>query len=248
VRCLEDNLPVLEIGAGLGMVTSALNQKGLKITAVEYDKRLYEWLCSAFKGEENVKILFSDILKFDIHKFAEEKGGKINIIGNIPYSISSPLVVHILENSSMIKTTVFTVQKEVANRLVSKPGSKSYGRLSVFLQYKANAECVMDIPPQCFYPEPGVTSTVLRIDFPENQKFDVHNESIFLKVVKHSFSQRRKILLNTLKGHFKDIKNILEDCNIDPKIRAEKLSIEDFVRIANKIVVKGEYAEIRCKH
>ncbi|MBA2123603.1 ribosomal RNA small subunit methyltransferase A [bacterium Unc6] len=242
VCCLDNRLPVLEIGAGLGMLTSALCEKKYDVTAVEYDRKLYEWLCEKFKGDNFVRIVFCDILKFNTVDFAKQKGGVINIIGNIPYSISSPLIFQIIKNSNFIEKAVLTLQKEVAERLISKPSKKSYGRLSVMFQYRAYARHIMNISSSSFYPIPKVDSGVLEIGFYKEPRFNIIDEGLFFKVVKLAFLHRRKMLLNTLKGSFENITEILKQVDVNPQKRAEELSVEDFVKISNKLVQKNSKA------
>ena len=228
---------VLEIGPGIGTLTEELALNAKKVLAVEIDKNLLPVLEDTLFFYDNIEIIHGDILEVDIEKLNKEKlGGRpIKIVANLPYYVTTPIIGRLLEEELNIETIVIMVQKEVASRMAAKPGSKAYSALSVFVNYYSNPELILTAPKTVFMPQPKIDSSVIKL----NIKKDLPSidKDKFFKLVKAGFSKRRKTLLNSLSTYGFDIdkgsiKEALERVNIDPSIRAEDLSIEDFIKIS----------------
>lgn len=239
---LYENDCVLEIGPGIGTMTQALSKQVKKVVAVEIDKRLIPILNVALFGHENISIINEDILKVDLPKLLLENFGdqKAKVVANLPYYITTPIIMMLLEGKLNLKSITIMIQKEVAERITASPGGKAYGALSVAVQYYAKTQLMMIVPPSAFVPQPGVDSAVIRIDILDKPSVEVKSEKLFFEVVKAAFSQRRKMLLNTMAssslGFAKDkIREILSECEIDEKRRGETLSLQEFGKIADKI-------------
>lgn len=221
-------VPVVEIGPGLGVLTRVLATEAQKVWAVELDRAKLVLLHRELQGL-SVEILNMDALKLDLREIWGEKKGIL--VGNLPYYITSPLLMHFLEQKESLQSMIVMVQKEVADRLVAKPGGKDYGILSIATQLSAHPEKLLEVPPKAFLPAPKVTSAVVRFDLRPYPGFRVL-EKDFFRVVKASFSQRRKTLVNSLSGGLmmdkKIISQILGQAGIDEQRRAETLSIEEF--------------------
>jgi 16S rRNA (adenine1518-N6/adenine1519-N6)-dimethyltransferase len=222
---------VAEIGPGHGKLTEMLAQIVKKVIAIELDDALYERLNSMFILKDNIELVHDDALKFPFQDI-----GRFKVVANIPYYITTPLIFRLLEEKKGLKTMTLTVQKEVAERIVATPGGKDYGVLSIMVQYHAHPELKFIIPRQKFKPVPRVDSAVLHIRMLENPPVTVENETFFFKVVKTSFSQRRKTLANSLKGMRKDIRERLILSDIDPQRRPETLSLEEFARLSHTLL------------
>jgi 16S rRNA (adenine1518-N6/adenine1519-N6)-dimethyltransferase len=224
---------VLEIGPGIGTLTQGLAEAGGKVTAVEIDRRLIEVLGKTLEGYDNVKIVHGDILRIDV---AEEiMAPRYKVVANLPYYITTPIIMGLLEARMPIDVLVTMVQKEVAARMVAVPGTKDYGSLSVAVQYYTKPEIMFLVPPASFIPPPAVDSAVIRCTVREKPPVEV-NERVFFRVVKAAFAQRRKTLSNTLKTTgvpAETLRIILEKAGIDGTRRGETLSIEEFAAIAN---------------
>ena len=193
---------VLEIGPGIGTMTQYLAQAAAKVTAVEIDRALIPILEETLEGYENVTVLNEDILKVDIAKLAErENGGRpIKIVANLPYYITTPIIMGLFENQVPLKSMTIMVQKEVAERMQAGPGSKNYGALSLAVQYYAKPYIVANVPPNCFMPRPKVGSAVIRLERYEKPAVKVEDEKLMFKIIRASFNQRRKTLANGLKN------------------------------------------------
>jgi 16S rRNA (adenine1518-N6/adenine1519-N6)-dimethyltransferase len=231
---------ILEIGAGIGVLTEELAQKAHKVIAVELDKNLVEVLKEKLAGYDSVEIHSGDILKYDFNSIAQRYKTKIKVIGNVPYNISSPLIFHLLSFRSVIDNFILMLQKEVVQRLVSLPNNKSYGVPSVILQMFASVEKKFDVPFTCFYPRPKVESAVIKGSFRGRPLVDLDNEFFFTSLVKAAFAQRRKMLMNNLKkAKLLDgipevkLKKTLSSAGIDGKRRGETLSVEEFGNLSN---------------
>lgn len=228
---------VIEIGPGLGVLTWEMAQKAKKVVAVELDKKLIPILEENLTPFNNIEILNQDILKTDVNSIIRDwPREKVKIVGNLPYYITTPIIFYLLEKDVMADSIVIMMQKEVADRIKSEPNCKEYGPLSVAVQYYCDVEEVATVPKEVFYPIPKVDSAVLRLKIRENPKVKVNNKDDFFKVVKASFSQRRKTLANSLGslGMAKtEIMEMLEEAKIDSKRRAETLSLEEFANLAN---------------
>lgn len=226
--------PVLEVGPGIGTLTQGLAQSGADITAIELDRRLLEVLDTTLASYENVRIVHGDVLKLDVPTIMNHKPFKV--VANLPYYITTPIIMSLLESKLPIERLVVMVQKEVALRMVAKPGTKDYGALSVAVQYYTEPDIVLDIPPKSFLPAPAVTSSVIRCVLRDKPPVDVIDEKLFFRVVKAGFAQRRKTFANTMKttGLSKDrIEELLAKANIDGQRRGETFTLQEFADVAN---------------
>ena len=226
--------PVLEVGPGIGTLTQGLAQSGADVTAIELDRRLLEVLDTTLASYDNVRIVHGDVLKLDVPAIMNHKPFKV--VANLPYYITTPIIMSLLESKLPIERLVVMVQKEVALRMVAKPGTKDYGALSVAVQYYTEPDIVLDVPPKSFLPAPAVTSSVIRCVLRDKPPVDVIDEKLFFRVVKAGFAQRRKTFANTMKttGLSKDrIEELLAKANIDGQRRGETFTLQEFADIAN---------------
>ncbi len=228
--CPEDHL--VEIGPGQGAITEQFLPRVARLDAVELDRDLVRLLESRHGDSEHFHLYSADALKFDFCALAEE-GEKLRVVGNLPYNISTPLLFHLLENSQCIRDMHFMLQKEVVERMVAGPGSKTYGRLSVMLQIRCQVQMLFPIGPGAFQPSPKVDSAFVRLIPYAEPLYPVADMALFAQVVTQAFSQRRKTLRNTLKGLATP--DIITDSGIDPSLRAEQLSLGDFTCLANTL-------------
>jgi 16S rRNA (adenine1518-N6/adenine1519-N6)-dimethyltransferase len=235
---------VVEIGAGIGVLTEYLAQNAARVIAVELDDKLVEVLKDRLSGYNNIQIYHGNILQFDFRTIARTGRQKIKVIGNIPYNISSPVLFYLLSFRSVINSFVLMMQKEVIDRLVADPGGKSYGVPSVILQMFATVEKVFDVPASCFYPRPKVNSSVIKGFFPSISLIKLIDEDFFVRLVRDAFAQRRKMLINNLKqskllegAPESLLKEALMLAGIDSGRRGETLSIEEFGHLSN--ILKG---------
>ena len=224
---------VLEIGPGIGTLTQGLAEAGAHVTAVEIDRRLLEVLSKTLEGYENVRVVHGDILRVNI---TETVGApQYKVVANLPYYITTPIIMGLLETKMPIDVLVTMVQKEVAQRMVASPGTKDYGALSVAVQYYTKAEIMFVVKPDSFIPPPSVDSAVIRCTVLDKPPVEV-DEKIFFRVVRAAFAQRRKTLFNTLKTTgvpVETLKGILESAGIDGNRRGETLSIDEFAALSN---------------
>lgn len=226
--------PVLEVGPGIGTLTQGLAQSGADVTAIELDRRLLEVLDTTLASYDNVRIVHGDVLKLDVPTIMNHKPFKV--VANLPYYITTPIIMSLLESKLPIECLVVMVQKEVALRMVAKPGTKDYGALSVAVQYYTEPDIVLDVPPKSFLPAPAVTSSVIRCVLRDKPPVDVIDEKLFFRVVKAGFAQRRKTFANTMKttGLSKDrIEELLAKANIDGQRRGETFTLQEFADVAN---------------
>ena len=226
--------PVLEVGPGIGTLTQGLAQSGADVTAIELDRRLLEVLDTTLASYDNVRIVHGDVLKLDVPTIMNHKPFKV--VANLPYYITTPIIMSLLESKLPIERLVVMVQKEVALRMVAKPGTKDYGALSVAVQYYTEPDIVLDVPPKSFLPAPAVTSSVIRCVLRDKPPVDVIDEKLFFRVVKAGFAQRRKTFANTMKttGLSKDrIEELLAKANIDGQRRGETFTLQEFADVAN---------------
>ena len=226
--------PVLEVGPGIGTLTQGLAQSGADVTAIELDRRLLEVLDTTLASYDNVRIVHGDVLKLDVPTIMNHKPFKV--VANLPYYITTPIIMALLESKLPIERLVVMVQKEVALRMVAKPGTKDYGALSVAVQYYTEPDIVLDVPPKSFLPAPAVTSSVIRCVLRDKPPVDVIDEKLFFRVVKAGFAQRRKTFANTMKttGLSKDrIEELLAKANIDGQRRGETFTLQEFADVAN---------------
>ena len=231
---LQAGEPVLEIGPGIGTLTQGLAQSGANVTAIELDTRLLEVLDTTLAQYSNVNIVHGDVLKLDVPSIMNHEPFKV--VANLPYYITTPIIMSLLESRLPIERRVVMVQKEVALRMVAKPGTKDYGALSVAVQYYTKPDIVLDVPPKSFLPAPAVTSSVIRCVLRDKPPVDVIDEKLFFRVVKAGFAQRRKTFANTMKttGLYKDrIEELLVKANIDGQRRGETFTLQEFADVAN---------------
>lgn len=234
---------VLEIGPGIGTLTQYLASYAGRVVAVEIDRTLIPILEDTLSGWDNVEILSADILKTDIQKIADEKnGGKpIKICANLPYYITTPILMALLESGAPISDLTVMVQKEVAERMVTGPGSKEYGALSLAVQYYTKPEISFIVPPSSFMPRPHVDSAVVHMELYREPPVQVDDEAMLFKVIRASFNERRKTLQNGL-SHYsefdftkEEIKEAIEQCGLPPAVRGEKLALSEFACLANAL-------------
>jgi 16S rRNA (adenine1518-N6/adenine1519-N6)-dimethyltransferase len=247
---LEQNDLVLEIGPGLGSLTAELAGTAGMVVAVEIDRHLIPALKENLKEYSNISLINGDILQLDVEaalaSAVEARGdgfkpASLKIVANLPYYITTPVIMKLLESGIKAKTMVFMVQKEVADRMRAKPGGKDYGALTVAVQYYSRPSAVMEVPPHSFIPQPEVDSTVIRLDLYEAPPVELRDPALFFRVVKAAFGQRRKTLVNSLNntGAFgldkERLKSLLAGMGIDENRRGETLSLEQFAQLANGI-------------
>jgi len=235
----DKNATVLEIGSGMGALTFPLASCVRHVIAVEKDNALAEKLRVGLsrEGIENVTMIHEDILKLDLTRLSEEQ---IQVIGNIPYNISSPLIEKLIRSRDLVSRAILTLQHELAARLTASPGNKQYGALTVLIQYHAHLSPLLEIPRQSFYPKPKVSSTVVQFEFSKPYPRRVKLEDFFRKVVRAAFAHRRKTLLNSLRGTFPswDVQSLvqaMECCAINPQRRAETLGMDDFINLTEAL-------------
>jgi len=239
---LEANDHVLEIGCGLGAITIPAAKKVTRLIAVEKDQQLLDLLRSELAAQRlsNVQLVNQDILTLNFMDYFGSETPSAIVIGNLPYNISSQIVVHLIAARVYINRALLMLQKEMAQRLIAPPGNRDYGRLSVILQYCADVNVVAEAPANMFYPRPKVDSQVIKVAFKERIPYPADDEGMLSRVVKAGFSQRRKTLRNALAGNIlhadhAGVETWLGHADIDPRRRAETLAVEEFVRLANVI-------------
>lgn len=217
---------LIEIGPGLGALTKPLLEKTNRLLVIELDRDIVSWMENEY-SKKNITIFNEDVLNFNFNQFDQ----KIRIVGNLPYNISTPILFKCIDNILNIKDLHFMLQKEVVDRMIATPSSPEYGRLSVMLQYYFAMEHLVDVPKESFEPEPKVESSFVRLIPYEQYPFIANNIEQFARIVKEAFSQRRKTIRNTLKSFISE--NDFEKIGINPRLRAENLSVSDFVKISN---------------
>jgi len=233
---------VLEVGAGLGALTIPLARNAKKVYAVENDQQLTDLLKIELFGSNlsNVVIIKKNILYFNINEIAEALSHKIVVMGNLPYNISSQIIVKLIKSRNLVRRAVLMLQKELAQRIAAEPGCKDYGRLTVMLRYCSNINVIADVKSPLFFPKPRVDSRVVEIEFKNSLKYLADDETFLFKVIKSAFGKRRKTLKNALAGSeldidVKTILHVLESVGIDPIRRAETLTVQEFVRLSNAL-------------
>ena len=232
---------VLEIGPGIGTMTQYLCENAREVAAVEIDKNLIPILADTLSAYDNVEVINDDILKVDINKLAEEKnGGKpIKVVANLPYYITTPIIMGLFESHVPIDSITIMVQKEVADRMQVGPGFKDYGALSLAVQYYASPYIVANVPPNCFIPRPNVGSAVIRLTRYQEPPVQVKDPKLMFKLIRASFNQRRKTLQNGLNNSpeisfsKEEITKAIESLGVSPSVRGEALSLEQFAQLAN---------------
>jgi len=232
---------VLEIGPGIGTMTQYLAESAGEVVAVEIDKNLIPILEDTLSAYDNVTVINDDILKVDVNKIVEEKNGgrPVKVVANLPYYITTPIIMGLFENHVPLKSITIMVQKEVADRMQVGPGTKDYGALSLAVQYYAKPEIVANVPPNCFIPRPNVGSAVIRLTRYEKPPVQVDDEKKMFSLIRASFNQRRKTLVNGL-GNAQElgvskecVAAVLEEMQLSPTVRGEALTLEQFARLSN---------------
>lgn len=235
----DDDL-VIEIGPGIGVLTQAAALKAKKVIAIEIDKHLIPILAETLSEQDNIEIINKDILKTDLGDLISNNPGyqSVRIIGNLPYYITTPIIMKVLEEHVAADSMTIMLQKEVADRIKAKPGVKDYGALTVAIQYYCTAFTVTNVPKEVFIPRPNVDSTVIRLSINKEKPVELQSETLFFQTIKAGFGQRRKTLLNSLTGlnglTKEEVGQVLKAADIDPGRRAETLSIQEFARLSNK--------------
>lgn len=234
---------VLEIGPGIGTMTQYLCEYAREVAAVEIDRNLIPILEDTLSGYDNVEVINEDILKVDIAKLAAEKNDAkpIKVVANLPYYITTPIIMGLFESHVPIDSITVMVQKEVADRMQAEPQTKEYGALSLAVQYYADPEIVANVPPNCFMPRPNVGSAVIRLRRHEKPPVEIEDEKLMFRIIRASFNQRRKTLVNGL-NNAPDIplsKEQIQECILDlglpETIRGEALSLEQFAQLSNRV-------------
>lgn len=233
---------VLEIGPGMGSMTQKLCESAAKVVAVEIDKKLIPVLGVTLADYDNATVVNNDVLKVDLKSLLAEHFGNnsAKVVANLPYYITTPIIMKLLEEKLNLSSITIMVQKEVGDRIKAAPGGKDYGALSVAVQYYAKPSQILLVPPHSFIPQPEVDSVVLRLDILKKPAVSVQDEKLFFRVVKASFGQRRKTLLNALSGgnlglSKEQLKEVLAAVNVEENRRGETLSLQEFADIANYI-------------
>lgn len=238
---------VLEIGPGIGTMTQFLCENAGAVAAVEIDRNLIPILQDTLSSYDNVTIIQEDILKVDIGQLAEEKNGgnPIKVVANLPYYITTPIIMGLLESNVPLKSITVMVQKEVAQRMTAEPGTKDYGALSLAVQYYAKPEIVANVPPNCFMPRPSVGSAVICLKCHEKPPIQVEDETLMFEIIRASFHQRRKTLVNGLHHDPKislskeQIQTCIEMLGMPASVRGETLTLEQFARLSDYIYDKS---------
>jgi 16S rRNA (adenine1518-N6/adenine1519-N6)-dimethyltransferase len=237
---LDESTGVLEIGPGFGALTQVLCSRAKKVVAVEIDKSLRE-VHEETLNYDNLRIIYEDFIKMDVNKLIEEEfnGLDVKIVANLPYYITTPIIMKILEEKYKISKMVVMVQKEVAQRLSSSPGSREYGAITLAVQYRANTNIAMIVPNTVFVPRPKVDSAIIEFNILREPRIKVQDEALLFNVIKASFGQRRKTLLNALSNNLKIskdmIKGALEGAGIASEVRGETLNLYEFGKISDEI-------------
>jgi 16S rRNA (adenine1518-N6/adenine1519-N6)-dimethyltransferase len=233
---------VLEIGSGRGEMTLTLAQKSRKVIAVEIDPMLAVALTKKTANLENIEVIQGDALRVDLEGLCQSRGPRLKVVANLPYQISTPLLMRLIDARHLFSCMVLMFQKEVALRIVAKSGTKDYGVLSVFIQLHATPTIEMFLPPPCFSPRPKVDSAVVRFLLHERPKVEVGSEKVFRQVVRACFGHRRKTLRNALRSILPEwltaqaVGLLLEDLHIEPNRRAETLSLDEFARLTQGLI------------
>lgn len=238
---LNDEVGVIEIGPGIGALTEFIARKAKKVVAYEIDPRLIPILAETLAPYDNVKVIHQDILKADVASMIEEEFKDVKhiaVVANLPYYITTPILMGLIEKKLPIDWYVTMMQKEVAERLSANPGSKDYNALSIAVQYYTEAKIALNVPKTVFIPAPNVDSSVVKLTKREQPAVAVENEDFFLEIVHAAFKQRRKTIQNNLNQHFndlvkEDVTKLLEEAGIVPSRRGETLTIEEFGHLSN---------------
>lgn len=230
---------VLEVGPGIGVLTNELCKVAKKVVAIELDKRLPEILAKTLADHDNVKIISGDVMELDLHKLIEEEfqGMDVVVCANLPYYITSPVIMKLLEEKLPIKALTVMVQKEAADRLCAQMGTRMCGAVTASVRYYSEPKLLFKVSAGSFMPAPKVDSAVIRLDIHEKPAVELKDEKLFFRVVKASFAQRRKTIVNSISSSLSmnkaDVIGVMEQAGVSPLARAEQLSLEDFAYLAN---------------
>lgn len=242
MAAVDKNTGALEIGPGVGVLTAELSKLAKRVVAIELDERLKNILPVTLDGCDNVEIIFGDAMKLDLKKIIEEKFSdcdRVSVCANLPYYITSPIVMMLLESKLPIDSITVMVQKEAAERLCAKVGTRQAGAVTVAVEYYAESEILFSVPRTSFMPAPNVDSAVIKLNIRKEPPITLDNEKHFFKLVKAAFAQRRKTFLNTVTNTMpiekESLKTILESLNIEPTIRGEQLTINQLSEISNQL-------------
>ncbi|MDF2720947.1 MAG: rsmA [Paenibacillus sp.] len=241
---LDTTKGALEIGPGIGALTQQLAKRAGKVTAVEIDSRLLPILQETLADYPNASVVHGDVLKLDLRKLWDEQFAgcsRVSVVANLPYYVTTPILMKLLEEKLPLEHIVVMIQREVAERMSAKPGGKEYGSLSIAVQYYSEPEITAIVPPTVFIPQPNVDSAVIRLKLREKPPVELESEALFFEVVQACFAQRRKTLSNNLiagifgKAAKADMEAILAEISIDPTRRGETLSIQEYANLANAV-------------
>ncbi len=240
---IDEGWGVLEIGPGAGTLTRELAARAKCVAAVEIDKSLIPLLEDTLSDFDNASVICEDVMKVDLSALIREKFGNlpVAVVANLPYYITTPIIMNFLENEIPVKSLTVMVQKEVADRMAASPGSKDYGALSAAVQFYTEPQIICRALPHCFMPQPKVESVVIRLTVLDKPRVETKDRKFMFDVIKSAFSQRRKTLLNALsKSPYINVEkqivaDAIEKCGLDPSIRGERLSLEEFARLADNI-------------
>ena len=232
---------VLEIGPGIGTMTQYLAEAAGRVLAVEIDKMLIPILEETLQEYDNVEVINADVLKLDLNRILEEKNGgrPVRIVANLPYYITTPIIMSLLEDHVPVESITVMVQKEVAERMQAGPGTKDYGALSLAVQYYCEPYIAANVPPNCFMPRPKVGSAVIRLTRHKNPPVETSDEQLMFRLIRASFNQRRKTLANGLNNfpelHYtkEEIQKAIEELGVSPSVRGEALTLQQFARLAD---------------
>lgn len=238
---------VIEIGPGLGTLTKELLENAGKVICIELDKKMIKILADRFSLYENFEVIHGDVLKVRLNKIIKEEKEKngfksAKIVANLPYYITTPIIMKLLEDRLDLESITVMIQKEVADRLIAIPGEKETGAITYSVYYYASAEGIMEVPNDSFIPEPEVTSKVIKLTLRKEPPVEVKSRGVMFKIIKSAFMQRRKTLLNALTNtkvfmNKEEGLKILKELNLDENVRAENLTLKDFAEITNKILI-----------
>ncbi|WP_078593264.1 16S rRNA (adenine(1518)-N(6)/adenine(1519)-N(6))-dimethyltransferase RsmA [Evansella clarkii] len=242
---VTESTGVIEIGPGIGALTEQLAKRAQKVVAFEIDQRLIPILKETLSSYPHVEVINEDVLKADVKQVVSGKfqeGEDLAVVANLPYYVTTPILMKLLEENLPVRTIVVMVQKEVADRIAAGPGTKDYGSLSIAAQYYADADTAFTVPKTVFVPQPNVDSAILRLTIRDTPPVQVEDEAFFFEMVRASFAQRRKTLLNNMSRHFgedlekSEVEKVIQEAGIDPKRRGESLHMEEFAALSSRFL------------
>lgn len=245
---VDEETTVIEIGPGIGALTEQIAKSAKEVFAFEIDDRLLPVLEDTLAPYDNITVFHQDILTVDFDQFQKDYlqgSSRIVVIANLPYYITTPIIMHLLESSLPVESMVLMMQKEVASRLEAVPSTKAYGSLSIAIQYRTEVEIAFTVPKTVFMPQPNIESAIIRLDVLKNPAVQVQNEELFSTIVRASFVQRRKTIWNNLRRALDDkekeetLREAFATAEIDPSRRGESLSVQDFGALADALVAHG---------